>query len=54
MRREIEEREVKAVVPDPALLRRHVLESGGQSTFRGLMEDRLFDRDGELSNRGEV
>jgi adenylate cyclase class IV len=54
MPREHEEREVKAVVPDPALLRRHVLESGGRSTFRGLMEDRLFDKDGELSSRGEV
>lgn len=54
MRPQLEEREVKAVVPDPALLRRHVLESGGLSTFRGFMEDRLFDRDGELAGRGEV
>jgi adenylate cyclase class IV len=54
MQRELDEREVKAVVPDPALFRRHLLESGGRSTFRGLMEDRLFDRDGELSSRGEV
>ncbi|HEX5004705.1 MAG TPA: hypothetical protein VFV65_05275 [Gemmatimonadales bacterium] len=49
-----QELEVKAVVPDAALLRRHLVESGAEESFRGLMEDRLLDRDGELSDRGEV
>lgn len=48
------ELEVKAVVPDPALLRRHLVESGAESAFRGLMEDRLFDQDGALRERDEV
>jgi adenylate cyclase class IV len=54
MARDHEEREVKAVVADPALLRRHLLESGGLSRFRGFMEDRRYDRDGELASRDEV
>ena len=48
------ELELKAVVPDPALLRRHLVESGAVSTFRGLMEDRIFDREGALRERDEV
>ncbi|HQR17206.1 MAG TPA: hypothetical protein PK948_02480 [Gemmatimonadales bacterium] len=50
----VPELEVKAAVPDPALLRRHLVESGAEPGFRGLMEDRLFDRDGALKERGEV
>jgi adenylate cyclase class IV len=46
--------EVKAAVPDPGLLRRHLLESGAKPGFRGLMEDRLFDRDATLKLRDEV
>lgn len=49
-----QELEVKAVVPDPALLRRHLVESGAEESFRGLMEDRIFDRAGELKERDEV
>lgn len=49
-----QELEVKAAVPDPALLRRHLVESGAETVFRGLMEDRVFDRDDELTGRGEV
>lgn len=48
------ELEVKAAVPDPALLRRHLVESGATSDFRGLMEDRIFDRTEELRERDEV
>jgi adenylate cyclase class IV len=50
----VQELEVKAAVPDAALLRRHLVESGAEAGFRGLMEDRLFDRDGVLKGRGEV
>jgi len=48
------ELEVKAVVTDPALLRRRLVESGAKAGFRGLMEDRLLDRDGTLAARDEV
>lgn len=48
------ELEVKAVVQDPALLRRHLVESGAEASFRGIMEDRIFDRDGTLKERDEV
>jgi len=48
------ELELKAVVPDPALLRRHLVESGAESGFRGLMEDRIFDQGDVLRNRDEV
>jgi len=50
----VSELEVKAVVADPALLRRRLVESGGEAGFRGLMEDRLLDRDGTLAARDEV
>jgi len=50
----VHELEVKAAVPDPALLRRHIVESGAEPGFRGFMEDRLFDRDGTLKGRDEV
>lgn len=48
------ELELKAVVPDAALLRRHLLESGAEETFRGLMEDRIFDAGRTLRERDEV
>ena len=50
----VHELEVKAAVPDPALLRRHLVESGAEPHFRGLMEDRLFDRDATLKGRDQV
>ena len=48
------ELELKAVVPDAGLLRRHLVESGAEATFKGLMEDRIFDLDGTLRDRDEV
>ena len=48
------ELEVKAPVADPALLRRHLVESGAASGFEGMMEDRLFDREESLVERDEV
>ncbi len=50
----VRELEVKAVIADPALLRRHIVESGAEPVFRGVMEDRIFDRDGTLQARDEV
>jgi len=50
----VHELEVKAPVADPALLRRHLVESGAVAGFQGLMEDRLFDRDDGLGARDEV
>jgi len=49
-----QELEVKAPVADPALLRRHLVESGAESAYRGLMEDRVLDKGGELKERDEV
>jgi len=49
-----QELEVKAPVADPSLLRRHLLESGAESAYRGMLEDRVLDRDGELKERDEV
>lgn len=48
------ELELKTVVPDPAILRERLLAAGAQLTFRGLMEDRRYDRDGALLSRDEV
>lgn len=48
------ELELKAVVPDPADLRRRLIDAGAEVTFRGRMRDRRFDRDGELRARDEV
>jgi adenylate cyclase class IV len=48
------ELELKAVVPDASLLRRHLVESGAEATFRGLMEDRIFDHGDSLRERDEV
>jgi predicted adenylyl cyclase CyaB len=47
------ELEVKAVVPDPAALAERLRAAGAAAGFAGLMEDRRFDRDGELAARGE-
>ena len=48
------ELELKTIVPDPATLRARLLAAGAQLTFRGLMEDRRYDRDGTLLARDEV
>lgn len=49
-----EELELKAVVPDPAALRARLERAGAQLGFSGTMEDRRYDRAGELAARGEV
>ena len=49
-----EELELKAVVPDPDLLRARLLAAGGRIRFRGRMSDRRYDRQGELAARDEV
>lgn len=49
-----EELELKAVVPDPAALRGRLAAAGARSAFRGLMEDRRYDREGALTARDEV
>lgn len=48
------ELELKAIVPDPAALRRRLAIAGARPGFRGLMEDRRYDRDGVLAARDEV
>ncbi len=48
------ELELKTIVPDPAALRDRLLAAGANLTFRGLMEDRRYDRDGALLARDEV
>jgi len=50
----VREIEVKAPVADAGVLRRRLLESGAVAEFQGMMEDRLFDRDGETAARDEV
>ena len=50
----VHELEVKAPVADPASLRRHLLESGAVAEFEGMMEDRLFDREGDDGAADEV
>jgi adenylate cyclase class IV len=49
-----QELELKAIVPEPALLRRRLAATGARPGFRGLMEDRRYDRGGELTARDEV
>lgn len=49
-----EELEVKAVVSEAEAVRRGLAAAGSKPGFRGLMRDRLFDRDGELAARDEV
>lgn len=48
------ELELKAVVPDPAALRRALLGAGARETFRGMLRDRRLDRGGELEGRDQV
>lgn len=50
----VRELEVKAPVPDAALLRRRLVESGAVAEFEGMMEDRLFDLEGGTTARDEV
>jgi adenylate cyclase class IV len=49
-----EELELKAVIPDPDLLRTRLLGAGAVARFRGRMSDRRYDRAGELAARDEV
>lgn len=48
------ELELKGVVPDPAAARRALLAGGATLTFRGMLHDRRYDRDGEFRGRDEV
>lgn len=48
------ELELKAVVPDPAQLRRALAAAGAELEWSGLMMDRRYDRHGELAARDEV
>ncbi len=48
------ELEVKAVVADPAAIRRRLLAAGALRSFRGMLRDRRLDRDGELERRDQV
>jgi adenylate cyclase class IV len=49
-----QELELKAVVPDPERLRRHLREAGAELHSGGRLIDVLYDRGGELTLRGEV
>lgn len=49
-----DELELKAVVEAPAAVRERLLAAGARPGFKGLMEDRRYDRDGELLRRDEV
>lgn len=49
-----QELELKTVVPEPATLRPRLLAAGATLAFRGVMEDRRYDRDGALLARDEV
>jgi adenylate cyclase class IV len=49
-----QELELKTVVPEPAALRARLLAAGATLIFRGVMEDRRYDRDGALLSRDEV
>lgn len=49
-----QELELKTVVHEPAALRGRLLAAGATLTFRGVMEDRRYDRDGALLARDEV
>ncbi len=49
-----DELELKTIVPDPAVLRERLAAGGARPAFRGLMEDRRYDRDGQLTARDEV
>ena len=49
-----DELELKAVVPDPDVLRARLSSAGGAARLRGRMIDRRYDRNGELAARDEV
>jgi adenylate cyclase class IV len=49
-----QELELKTIVPDPGTLRHRLLAAGAKLAFRGIMEDRRYDRDGALLARDEV
>jgi len=49
-----EELELKAIVPDPVVLRRRLAAAGARPGFRGLMEDRRYDQGGTLAAQDEV
>ncbi len=48
------ELELKAIVPDADALRRRLDDAGASLRFVGGMQDRLYDRNGELGARDEV
>jgi predicted adenylyl cyclase CyaB len=50
----VDELELKARVDDPAALEAALLRAGAQLIFRGEMQDRRYDRGGELQARDEV
>ncbi len=49
-----DELELKAVVPDVEALQGRLREAGLRPEFAGLLQDRRYDRDGELLARDEV
>jgi adenylate cyclase class IV len=49
-----DELEVKAPVPDPAIVRQALERAGARLEFRGAMLDRRFDRNGVMRARDEV
>lgn len=50
----VTELELKAVVPDPEVLRARLLAAGAIPGFRGYLYDRRLDRDGTLGGADEV
>lgn len=48
------ELELKGVVPDPAAVRRALIQGGARPGFRGLLRDRRFDQEGRFAARDEV
>jgi len=48
------ELELKGVVPDPARVRAALIAAGGSLSFKGQLQDRRYDRAGELTARDEV
>ena len=48
------ELELKGVVPEPDLVRTALRAAGGKLSFEGQLQDRRYDRGGELTARDEV
>ena len=48
------ELELKGVVPEPGRVRAALLAAGSRISFRGQLQDRRYDRAGELTARDEV